>query len=226
MIMVKKHAAISCHLTGLTLLADDATVPYQNYVVAKAWGAGSTLGGLCSQLSKLHTLNVNNFVFKGSQNYVHHFLVNLRLPALMHLNVTDMVARDFSLASVIKAHKKTLHLVTFDSVDLHGGLNSMVSWMVKEGDREDAEMYRTPWSTVFDALLEIEDKCAIQIEKPMHLGREVDLLGNIEYGYDFDDDEDETEHFWGTTIQLKPSRSDMEEFPPRGDGRETYAHHD
>jgi hypothetical protein len=196
-VMAAKHETITPYVTALTLAAPCGHRDYDSYLRAKRWSKSSVLAKNCSKLLNLRTLTLLNFCFKRSKNYLKDFCQDLRLPDLVHLNINEMVVEDVDLAALIENHKKKLHHVVLQSVDVYGGAESGAT-----AEWDDGRFF--PWTRVFEGLLRVRNQCFIQIENAKHRGSLVNL-----YQDDTPDcNSDGIMEFWGTTIQLAPDFTD------------------
>jgi hypothetical protein len=201
--MAEKHPNVTSYLITLTLVAPDYHCPiYDNYLLAKGWGPGHSLAKHCSGLVNLRILELYGFGFQNSISFLHSFCYHANLPSLAHFSFDEVIIQDTDLALFITTHKKAIHDVKLDNVDLYSCCSESDEEITEDSSTVAEEAYRTPWSTVFKALLQIENHCGIKIDKPMHFGRDVDLLG-VDAFYDWSISD--YQHFWGTTVQLVPN---------------------
>jgi hypothetical protein len=175
-----KHTNIASYIRNLNLIAHSAAPQcheYDNYLLAKGFN-GSSIAAACSRLLNLTILTLSCFQFEQSRTFFHSFAKHFSVPKLCHFNMRDSIIRDSDLALIIKTHKSTLHAFDLDEVDLHGGMNDMTREVAEDCGWNVGKQYRTPWSTVFEAMLEVEDECCgFDIRMPKQFGTELDIIG-------------------------------------------------
>ena len=200
----KQHPRLASSVTNASLIAPHTCHPYESYPLAKGWGTGDALAVSCSKLQNITSLSLNFFNFVGSQEWLHGLCTELRLPHLGHLFIEGMSVEDIDLVAVLKRHKKKLHHIMLDRVNVHGGWNEWAAdWAEEASDPEAGDMFRTPWSRVFQALVKLEsDKCAIFIDRPVDRGREIDFFDLENNDLDDFDDSHPCMSFYGTTVHL------------------------
>ena len=192
--LISYRRNLTAFIKDISLCASQSRLSYDNYLLAKGLDAENMATAL-GRLTQLTSLTLRAWSFGGCREFFTDFARYFWVRKLQYLWLDGVKIDDVDVAHVIKKHRATLNHVHFENVNLYGELNPEDKYLGMD------EYYLTPWSTVFEALLDIQNNTHVQVDKPMQFGREVDLEPNS-YDFDFSD---RPYCFMGLTIDVEPN---------------------